>query len=79
MVHEVKTDVSNVFTASTLDIPDKISARTRGSSSPFRCIAGLVQQMNQEKDHELSSARLHIEELEVLVANIYKEKQVGPT
>ncbi|KAL6586310.1 hypothetical protein OROMI_001298 [Orobanche minor] len=29
--------------------------------------------MNQEKDHELSSARLRIEELEVLAANRYKE------
>ncbi|KAL6522938.1 hypothetical protein OROHE_016785 [Orobanche hederae] len=73
MVHEVKTDVSNASTASTLDRPDKISARTRGSSSPFRCIAGLVQQMNQEKDQELSSARLRIEELEALAANRYKE------
>ncbi|KAL6548172.1 hypothetical protein OROGR_008593 [Orobanche gracilis] len=73
MIHEVKTDVSNVSTASTLHRPDKISARTRGSSSPFRCIAGLVQQMNQEKDQELSSARLRIEELEELAANRYKE------
>ncbi|KAL6547880.1 hypothetical protein OROHE_009585 [Orobanche hederae] len=73
IVHEVKTDISNVSTASTLDRPDKISTRTRGSSSPFRCIAGLVQQMNQEKDQEISSARLCIEELEALAANRYKE------
>ncbi|KAI3469226.1 hypothetical protein Pfo_025889 [Paulownia fortunei] len=73
MLHEVKTDLSTVSAAPTLERADKISARTRGSSSPFRCIAGLVQQMNQEKDQELSSARLRIEELELLAASRYKE------
>ncbi|PIN19458.1 hypothetical protein CDL12_07860 [Handroanthus impetiginosus] len=73
MLHEVKTDLSNVYAAPTLERSDKISARTRGSSSPFRCIVGLVQQMNQEKDQELSSARLRIEELEALAAGRYKE------
>ncbi|KAK6160939.1 hypothetical protein DH2020_004320 [Rehmannia glutinosa] len=73
MVHEVKTNISNVSTAPTLERADKTSAKTRGSSSPFRCIAGLVQQMNREKDQELSRARLHIEELEALAASRYKE------
>ncbi|KAL3626647.1 hypothetical protein CASFOL_030196 [Castilleja foliolosa] len=73
MVREVKTDISNLSTAPTLDRSDKVSARTRGSSSPFKCIAGLVHQMNQEKEHELSSARLRIEELEALAASRYKE------
>ncbi|CAA0829443.1 Phragmoplast orienting kinesin-1 [Striga hermonthica] len=73
MLHEVKTDTSNVSSGATLDRSDKASARTRGSSSPFRCISGLVHQMNQEKDHELSSAKLRIEELEALAASRYKE------
>ncbi|EYU26201.1 hypothetical protein MIMGU_mgv1a020090mg [Erythranthe guttata] len=73
MLHEVKPDLSNVSATSTVEKVDKISARTRGSSSPFRCISGLVQHMNQEKDQELASARLHIEELEALAASRYKE------
>ncbi|KAL0457547.1 UNVERIFIED_CONTAM: Kinesin-like protein KIN-12C [Sesamum latifolium] len=72
MLHEVKTDLSNVSAAPTLETADKTSARTRGSSSPFRCIGGLIQQMNQEKDQELSTARLRIEELQAL-ASRYKE------
>ncbi|GER31460.1 phragmoplast orienting kinesin 1 [Striga asiatica] len=73
MLHEVKTDTSNLSSGATLDRSVKESARTRGSSSPFRCISGLVHQMNQEKDHELSSAKLRIEELEALAASRYKE------
>ncbi|KAH6808567.1 phragmoplast orienting kinesin 1 [Perilla frutescens var. frutescens] len=73
MIDEVKTDVANVSAGPTSERGDKASARTRGSSSPFRCITTLVQQMNQEKDQELSSARLRIEELEALAACRYKE------
>lgn len=56
---------------------EKISTRTRGSSSPFRCIVGLVQQMNLEKDQELTMARVRVEELESLLA--VKQKEVQPT
>ncbi|KAL8481206.1 hypothetical protein ACS0TY_027650 [Phlomoides rotata] len=73
MLDKVKTDVSNVSAAPTSERADKVSAKARGSSSPFRCIAGLVQQMNQEKDQELSSAKSRIEELEALAAVRYKE------
>ncbi|KAF8392699.1 hypothetical protein HHK36_023048 [Tetracentron sinense] len=74
MVREVKTDSStSTCAAPTLDKTDKSSTRTRGSSSPFRCIASLVQQMNLEKDQELSMARLRIEELEALAASRQKE------
>lgn len=74
MIHEVKTDLSNqASTASALEKTEKASMRTRGSSSPFRCIASLVQQMNSEKDQELSLARQHIEELEALAASRQKE------
>lgn len=74
MVREVKTDSSNSVSAALVqEKTEKSTMRTRGSSSPFRCIAGLVQQMNMEKDQELSMARLHIEELEELAANRQKE------
>nr|KYP57727.1 Kinesin-like protein KIF15 [Cajanus cajan] len=74
MFREVKTEMSNSM--STVPASEKIeksSVRTRGSSSPFRCISNLVQQMNQEKDQELSVARLRAEELETLAASRHKE------
>ncbi|GAB4859030.1 hypothetical protein Ancab_010498 [Ancistrocladus abbreviatus] len=58
----------------TLEKSERSSSRMRGSSSPFRCISNLVQQMNVEKEQELSLARLRIEELEALAAS--KQKQV---
>lgn len=75
MVCEVNTDssTSKSLTAPTLDITEKSSTRTRGSSSPFKCIASLVQQMKLEKDQELSVARTRIEELEALVGSRQKE------
>ncbi|KAF9674332.1 hypothetical protein SADUNF_Sadunf10G0116300 [Salix dunnii] len=74
MVREVKTN--SLDSASALQVvekSEKSSIRTRGSSSPFRCIAGLVQQMNLEKDQELSVARLRIEELEAVLSSRKKE------
>ncbi|CAK8563854.1 unnamed protein product [Lathyrus sativus] len=74
MFREVKTDMP--YSTSTVRASEKIektSTRTRGSSSPFRCISNLVQQMNQEKDQELSVARLRVEELEALAASRQKE------
>lgn len=73
MLDEVKTDVANVSAGQISERADKISTRTRGSGSPFRCITTLVQQMNQEKDQELSNAKLRIDELEALAACRYKE------
>lgn len=74
MVREVKTDVSSVtFEAAASHKEDKSSTRTRRSSSPFRCIASLVQQMNVEKDQEMLNARLRIKELEALSASRQKE------
>lgn len=76
MVHEVKTDVSkSTSIAPTLDKTERSSIRARGSGSPFRCISNLVQQMNLEKDQELSVARLRIEDLEALAASRQKEVQ----
>ncbi|XP_050372198.1 kinesin-like protein KIN-12C [Argentina anserina] len=69
MVCEVKADKTYSATNKT----ERSSIRTRGSGSPFRCISSLVQQMNTEKDQELSTARLRIEELEALAASQQKE------
>ncbi|XP_066395400.1 kinesin-like protein KIN-12E isoform X1 [Miscanthus floridulus] len=52
---------------------EKPSGRARGSSSPFRCISSIIQQMNSEKDQEISVARQRIEELEGLVSCKQKE------
>ncbi|KAJ4955937.1 hypothetical protein NE237_012720 [Protea cynaroides] len=74
MVREVNSDSSTSTSAAlTLDKNEKTATRTRGSSSPFRCIASLVQQMNSEKDQELSMAKLRIEELGALAAKRHKE------
>ncbi|XP_010555154.1 PREDICTED: kinesin-like protein KIN-12C isoform X2 [Tarenaya hassleriana] len=74
MVRDLKIDASNTSTAATSHKTEKSSSRTRGSGSPFRCIAGLVQQMNLEKDQELTMARFRIEELESLLA--VKQREV---
>ncbi|KAH1116640.1 hypothetical protein GLYMA_17G038700v4 [Glycine max] len=74
MFHEVKTEVSNSTSmVSASEKIEKSSVRTRGSSSPFRCISNIVQQMNQEKDQELLVSRLRVEELEALAASRQKE------
>lgn len=74
MVREVRSDSSTLIPATlTSDKTEKSSMRPRGSSSPFKCISSLVQQMNLEKDQELSVARFRIEELEALAASRQKE------
>ncbi|KAJ0092744.1 hypothetical protein Patl1_24783 [Pistacia atlantica] len=74
MIREMKTNLSEpASTAPAADKTERTATRTRGSSSPFRCIASLVQQMNVEKDQELSVARHRIEELEELAASRHKE------
>ncbi|CAN6176369.1 unnamed protein product [Urochloa humidicola] len=52
---------------------EKPSGRARGSGSPFRCISSIIQQMNSEKDQEISVARQRIEELEGLLSGKQKE------
>ncbi|CAL5085879.1 unnamed protein product [Urochloa decumbens] len=52
---------------------EKPSGRARGSGSPFRCISSIIQQMNSEKDQEISVSRQRIEELEGLVSGKQKE------
>ncbi|XP_015944973.1 kinesin-like protein KIN-12C [Arachis duranensis] len=74
MFREVKAENSNsTSTVSTSEKMEKSSIRTRGSSSPFRCISNLVHQMHQEKEQELSAARSRMEELEALAASRLKE------
>ncbi|XP_050216404.1 kinesin-like protein KIN-12C isoform X2 [Mercurialis annua] len=70
MVHEVS---SAAAPPPPPDNSGKSSIRTRGSSSPFRCISNLVQQMNLEKDQELSVARVRVQELEAMLASRQKE------
>ncbi|PKA54315.1 Kinesin-like protein KIN12A [Apostasia shenzhenica] len=54
---------------------EKCTGKSRGSGSPFKCIGlGLAQQVNAEKDEELTASRRQIEELEALVAS--QQKQV---
>ncbi|GAB2250392.1 hypothetical protein Droror1_Dr00016642 [Drosera rotundifolia] len=53
---------------------EKNATRSRGSSSPFKCIGlGLAQQLKFEKDEELSADRQRVEELEALAASRQKE------
>lgn len=53
---------------------EKYATKSRGSGSPFKCIGlGLAQQVKSERDEELSSAKLHIEELEYLAVSRQKE------
>lgn len=74
MVRDVKSDETTLTSAAlSSEKTEKSSMRQRGSSSPFRCISGLVQQMNEEKDQELSQSRFRIEELEALAASRQKE------
>ncbi|ONM60021.1 Kinesin-like protein KIN-12C [Zea mays] len=57
----------------TVPKTEKPSGRARGSSSPFRCISSIIQQMNSERDQEILVARQRIEELEGLVSCKQKE------
>ncbi|KAI3842968.1 hypothetical protein MKX03_020621 [Papaver bracteatum] len=74
MVREVKKDSSaSTSVALPSEKTEKSSTRPRGSSSPFRCIQGLVHHVSIEKDQELSMARLQIEELQALSSKQQKE------
>lgn len=73
MFQEIKKDASSTSEVASENKVERSSARTRGSASPFRCISSLVQQMNLEKDQELSNAQLQVEELQTLAANRQKE------
>lgn len=79
MIRDFKLEESSSSAAETniSHKTEKSSIRNRGSSSPFRCIVGLVQQMKLEKDQELTMARVRVEELESLLAA--KQKEVQPT
>ncbi|KAI3920526.1 hypothetical protein MKX01_000865 [Papaver californicum] len=74
MVREVKRDSSaSTSVALPSEKTKKSSMRPRGSSSPFRCIQGLVHHVSAEKDQELSMARLQIEELQAVTSKQQKE------
>uniref|UniRef100_A0A453JTW2 Uncharacterized protein n=3 Tax=Aegilops tauschii subsp. strangulata TaxID=200361 RepID=A0A453JTW2_AEGTS len=72
MAHQVNTD--NPSTNACSMRPEKISLKPRGSGSPFKCIGlGFVQQVNSEKDEELSAAKQRIVELEGIAASRQRE------
>uniref|UniRef100_A0A0D9Y105 Kinesin motor domain-containing protein n=1 Tax=Leersia perrieri TaxID=77586 RepID=A0A0D9Y105_9ORYZ len=72
MAQKVKNDNTSANACSTR--PEKISLKPRGSGSPFKCIGlGFVQQMNSEKDEELSAAKQRIVELEGIAASRQRE------
>ncbi|TVU49391.1 hypothetical protein EJB05_00699 [Eragrostis curvula] len=72
LVQQVKTENSSANACSMRQ--EKISSKPRGSGSPFKCIGiGFVQQLNSEKDEELSAAKQRIMELEGLAASRQKE------
>lgn len=46
----------------------------RGSGSPFKCIGlGMIQQINSEKDEDITVLKRQIEELESLASSRQKE------
>lgn len=56
---------------------EKCPTKPRGSGSPFKCIGlGMAQQVKSERDEELITARLRIEELETLAASRQKEVDI---
>ncbi|CAL4898213.1 unnamed protein product [Urochloa decumbens] len=70
MAEQVKTDNSSACFMRQ----EKINSKPRGSGSPFKCIGiGFVQQMNSEKDEELSAAKQRIVELEGIAASRQRE------
>jgi kinesin family protein 15 len=72
MAQQVNTDNTSTNTCSAR--PEKISLKPRGSGSPFKCIGlGFVQQVNSEKDEELSAAKQRIMELEGIAASRQRE------
>ncbi|XP_023747565.1 kinesin-like protein KIN-12D [Lactuca sativa] len=77
---ETTPDVNNIN--SPLKRVERSGSRSKGQngSSPFKSIRlGFVQQVNceKEKDEELISARIRIQELEALVASWQKENNEG--
>ncbi|KAJ4963751.1 hypothetical protein NE237_023690 [Protea cynaroides] len=83
MAEQVRSENASPHTNSSSHKPEKHAAKSRGSASPFKsrgsgspfkCIGlGLAQQINSEKDEELTAGRLRIEELETLAASRQKE------
>ncbi|CAL4905535.1 unnamed protein product [Urochloa decumbens] len=73
MAEQVKTDNSSACFMRQ----EKINSKPRGSGSPFKCIGiGFVQQMNSEKDEELSAAKQRIVELEGIAASRQREPPI---
>ncbi|GAA0148068.1 hypothetical protein LIER_07608 [Lithospermum erythrorhizon] len=72
MAEQVK-EVSATHGSNSSHKLEKNPSKSRGSSSPFKCIGGLVQQIKSERDEEISVERHRIQELENLAASRQKE------
>ncbi|CAI9769118.1 unnamed protein product [Fraxinus pennsylvanica] len=74
MLEQVKSELPATQGTSSSNKLEKISSKSRGGGSPFKCIGlGLVQQIKSDRDEELSAGRQHVEELEAIAASRQKE------
>ncbi|KAK1300527.1 hypothetical protein QJS10_CPB13g00189 [Acorus calamus] len=74
LAKQVKIEPPSTSTCLTSTKSEKNVVKSRGSGSPFKCIGlGLGQQINSEKDEELTAKGRRIEELEAIAASRQKE------
>ncbi|KAK1276832.1 Kinesin-like protein KIN12B [Acorus gramineus] len=76
LAKQVKIEPPSTSTCLTSTKSEKNVVKSRGSGSPFKCIGlGLGQQINSEKDEELTAKGRRIEELEAIAASRQKEEK----
>ncbi|CAB4290343.1 unnamed protein product [Prunus armeniaca] len=74
MAEQVRPEGHSTHATSSSNKSEKHATKSRGSGSPFKCIGlGLAQQIKSEKDEELTTSRVRIEELESLALSRQKE------
>ncbi|XP_016650580.1 PREDICTED: LOW QUALITY PROTEIN: phragmoplast orienting kinesin 2 [Prunus mume] len=74
MAEQVRPEGHSTHATSSSNKSEKNATKSRGSGSPFKCIGlGLAQQIKSEKDEELTTSRVRIEELESLALSRQKE------
>ncbi|KAJ8763372.1 hypothetical protein K2173_002255 [Erythroxylum novogranatense] len=74
LVEQLKTEGTSQLSNPSSSKLEKNTSKSRGSSSPFKCIGlGMQQQIKSEKNEELTAARIRIEELESIAVNRQKE------
>lgn len=76
MAEQVRPEGHSTHATNSSNKSEKHATKSRGSGSPFKCIGlGLAQQIKSEKDEELTTSRVRIEELESLALS--RQKEVG--